>query len=163
MTETAHIMTTRFNQETWSQNKNYRIKKNIKGCIYAAPLRLPPRVDYNSWVFAFEMNNDLNVIMGIGFFQNKDFWESKPIYRDMNYNRYVYKSNFRIDRMEMIDKYEKQIEAIETLLFKGKCHLKRGQGFTKINEKKMKSFNEMVNEDLHDFCKKLLIEKYKKL
>jgi len=44
MTETVHIMTTRFNQETWSQNSNYREKKQIKGCIYAAPLRLPPRV-----------------------------------------------------------------------------------------------------------------------
>ena len=31
------IVTTRFTNETWEENKNYRIEKYHSGCLYCAP------------------------------------------------------------------------------------------------------------------------------
>ena len=53
------------------------------------------------------------------------------IYEDRNYNRYTYKGNKRIDRENIIDK--ENLEKLELRLFKGKNHLKRGQGIQNIS------------------------------
>ena len=55
------------------------------------------------------------------------------IYIDNNYNRYTYRGKERILR-DTIKKYMK-IEELENDLFKGKGHLKRGQGITNVTKK----------------------------
>ena len=35
-----HLLTSRFNSETWNENEMYRNKMNISGCIYGAPLQV---------------------------------------------------------------------------------------------------------------------------
>ena len=48
----------------------------------------------------------------------------------MNYNKYSYKG-IRIDRMKMTEKKE-TMDKIESILFLGSKHQKRGQGIQKI-------------------------------
>ena len=50
----------------------------------------------------------------------------------MNYNRYSYRG-IRIDRKDMTEKKE-TMEKIESILFSGSKHQKRGQGIQKIGE-----------------------------
>ena len=46
------------------------------------------------------------------------------------YNRYTYKSNYRIDRSQLTENEKLTIQRIEYFIFKGYKHLKRGQGIT---------------------------------
>ena len=80
-------------------------------------------------MFVLEMHNDKNKIQGIGLIKNKNVIGSyHKIYSDGNYNRYTYKSKFRIDRHELTADEKKTIRILDILLFKGSRHLKRGQG-----------------------------------
>ena len=42
-----NIVSTRFNDETWNENNNYRIKKNLH-CIYGSPQQMSPKIYSNS-------------------------------------------------------------------------------------------------------------------
>ena len=135
MTE-YRIGTTRFSNKTFKENEEWRRKNNWKGCIYGSciPIAQTPhyrQVDRDERVFIIEMNNDENKIMGIGCIKNNirhDF--TARIYSDTDYNRYIYRSNFRLERKSI----KKDIlDFLEEALFKGKGHLKRGQGITMIN------------------------------
>jgi hypothetical protein len=137
MTE-FRIGTTRFSNKTFKENEEWRIKNKWKGCIYGSciPIAQTPnyrQIDKDEKIFIIEMNNDENKIMGIGCIRNSirhDF--TARIYSDKNYNRYIYRSNFRIKR----NCIKKEIlDFLEEALFKGKGHLKRGQGITMINIK----------------------------
>lgn len=130
------IVATRFNNETWRENEEYRIKHKYNGCIYGSPKEMPDKIEYNSTVCVIEMNNTENKIQGIGIVKNTPVTTKYfKIYNDANYNRYVYISDFRLDR-EILLHYDKDLVYIlETMLFKGKTHLKRGYAFTTITEK----------------------------
>jgi hypothetical protein len=132
------IASTRFNQQTWNENSLYRERKMFEGCIYCAPLQLSPKIPINSLVFVLEMNNTSNKIEGIGLIKN--FYQSKKhiVYDEKNYNRYVYKSNYRISRDELYRFNSTLVNAFEYILFKGKTHLKRGSGITSVPEKLLK-------------------------
>ena len=54
------------------------------------------------------------------------------IYDDRNYNRYTYRSNYRIDRSIITTEEEKIFKIFDVLLFKGSRHMKRGQGITSV-------------------------------
>jgi len=143
------LSTTRFTNSTWESNVKYRIKNNISGCIYGCPLEMSPKILYDSLVFIVEMNNETDNIEGIGLVRNRPYLDKYyNIYKDGNYNRFVYKSNYRIDREKLIRYDEALIQLLEYILFKEKTHLKRGSGFTTITPKLMAS---KKNED----CKKL--------
>jgi hypothetical protein len=96
------------------------------------------------------MNNSLNRIEGIGLMRNNirlDKYTS--VYADGNFNRYVYKGNYHIDR-ELIARHNSQIvDIFDYILFKEKTHLKRGAGFTTIPEK-------LLN---HKLCQNMDIKK----
>jgi len=109
-----------------------------------------------------EMQNDINKIMGIGIIENRtasevyriprnpkysrndvpDLPQPQPqpqeikfkIFKDNNYNRYIYTGNeFYISREELEREPEMQsIVELEALLFKGSRHSKRGSGLSKI-------------------------------
>lgn len=133
------IATSRFNNETWEQNCAYRQKSHHKGCVYGAPLQISSKVPSQQLVFIVEMNNSTNKIEGIGLIRNI-FQSDKyhKVYPNGNYNRYVYKSDYRLDR-DVLERYNSQlVQNLEYILFKEKTHMKRGSGLTLIPEKLLK-------------------------
>jgi hypothetical protein len=127
------LATTRFTNNTWNENKKWREKNNWKGCIYGSPLKIGEKISSESIIFVLEMNNDENKIKGIGLIKKTLFADKYyKIYSDGNYNRYVYKSLYRID-VDELDDYEKSIiDIFNILLFKGLRNVKRYQGITAI-------------------------------
>jgi hypothetical protein len=127
------LATTRFTNNTWNENKKWREKNNWKGCIYGSPLKIGEKISSDSIIFVLEMNNDENKIKGIGLIKKTLFADKYyKIYSDGNYNRYVYKSLYRID-VDELDDYEKSIiDIFNILLFKGLRNVKRYQGITAI-------------------------------
>lgn len=148
------IVTTRFNNMTWEQNENYRNKFNYKGCIYGVQHCMSPKIFLNSYVFVVEMNNSLNQIEGIGLVKNNPNLERKYIiYDDPNYNRFIYKGKYRINRDQLLLFDEILVNILDHICFKEKTHLKRGSGFTKIPDKlyKHKICNEKdIKNDIRD-------------
>jgi hypothetical protein len=57
------------------------------------------------------------------------------VYNAGDYNRYIFKGTYRIDRSEIISINSKLVELLDYILFKEKTHLKRGIGFTTIPDK----------------------------
>jgi hypothetical protein len=135
---TITIASSRFNQQTWSENCSYRERKKITGCIYCTSLQLSPKIQQNSLVFVVEMNNTHNKIEGIGLIHNMIQYNKYFVYDNGNYNRYIYRSNYRIDRVILCHYNPTIVKAFDHILFKEKTHLKRGAGITTIPEKLMK-------------------------
>lgn len=132
------VVTTRFNDETWIENLNYRKKTNVK-CVYCSPFGLAEHILVNSGVFVIEMNNSKNKIEGVGFIKNRPHMDRYySVYKDGYYNRYVYKGNYYLSREILLEKNEKLVVILDNILFKGKTHSKRGSCFTSIPEKVMK-------------------------
>ncbi len=124
------IMVTRFDNKTFLENSRWRENNNYKGCIYNCPTLINSNIPLLSELFIIEMNNSLNEIIAIGKIINKiNFNQKFKIYEENNYNRYTYKGKYRINREDI--KYL-NIEELENILFKGKSHLKRGQGITAV-------------------------------
>jgi len=144
------IVSTRYNEVTWNENIKYRMKYNFEGCIYGAPHMLTNKILVDSLVFVVEMNNSLNRIEGIGLMRNNirlDKYTS--VYSEGNFNRYVYKGNYHIDRELIIRNNSILVDIFDYILFKEKTHLKRGAGFTTIPEKLLQ----------HKICKNIDIKK----
>lgn len=132
------IATTRFNTETWIENKRWRERNEYKGCIYGTPSPMCQKIILESNVFVLEMHNNENRIKGVGMVTNiLNMKKRYNIYSNMNYNRYTYKSEYRIDRDEMSWVEIAYLHMLEKFLFKTKGHLKRGSGITSIPKKMM--------------------------
>jgi hypothetical protein len=111
-----------------------------------------------SKVFVFEMNNEENKIMGVGYLYNKSQHSKKyRIYENMDYNRFSYISKYRIDRYEL-DKDDKAfLKKVEKHLFYGYSHQKRGHGFNCISVKNLKHIKtELKKWIIHIFIKKYI-------
>jgi hypothetical protein len=147
-----NILSTRFSNSTWNENISYRNKTDIR-CIYGSPQEMSPRILYDSVVYIVEMNNSTNKIEGIGMVKNHPCADKYySIYSDGNYNRFIYKSDYYLDR-ETIMRYNiVLVEALDYILFKEKNHLKRGIGFTTITQK-------IINNKNHEKYKLLDIQK----
>ena len=79
------------------------------------------------------MHNDINKIKGIGLIKNAVVINKyHKIYSDGNYNRYTYRSKYRIDRNTLDLEEKKIIRMLDILVFKGSRHLKRGHGITSV-------------------------------
>ncbi len=127
------ICTTRFNSLTWEENKIWRETHYWKGCIYGSPLKVKYNIPSAKVMYVLEMHNNQNKVIGVGIVKNiLSVDKYYRIYSDENYNRYIYKSIYRIDRAELTPKEEKIIQIFDVLLFKGAMHLKRGQGLTSL-------------------------------
>jgi hypothetical protein len=122
------IMTSRWNQKTWEENCNYRMKNQQIGCIYCSPTAISSKIEKDATMFILEMNNDQNRIMGIGLVRNKYVLNKYFVYDNDRYNRYVFVSKTRIDRNEMNETEEKIMKVFDILCFTGNSHLKRGHG-----------------------------------
>lgn len=124
----SFLVTSRFNNATYSENKTY-IKNHKKlACIYCCPLVMTNQIPIDSAVFVLEMNNDKNKIMGIGMVRNHPVLNKYRVYKNNNYNRYVYTGKHYINREAMNPQEELIMKALDILCFKGNTHMKRGQG-----------------------------------
>ena len=105
------------------------------------------------------MNNSTNKIIGIGLIKNKNLLSKYyRIYDNQDYNRYTYRGKYWIDTSNITDIYfQKVINVLEILLFKGATHLKRGQGITELPKRIL------YNKSNFNFvdCMNKLFEKYK--
>ena len=151
-------MTTRFNTQTWQERQQWMDRNEWNGCIISTPIRVK---DYIlPTMIVLEMHNDENQIKAISLVKNEAWFDKTyKIYKDRNYNRYVYKSRYRLELEKICDHLtplEKKIIAIfNQLLFKGACHFKRAQGITAVP-------NWIMNNRIIDFNKyfKALILRY---
>jgi hypothetical protein len=141
------IVTSRFNDDTWLQNNNYKKKINHSGCLYGSPMRISCKIPIDEILFVIEMNNSRNEILGIGIIHNFIETDKKyyKVYDIGNYNRYIYKGKHRLDRSYLQENHPKLIEIFDHILFKEKTHMKRGSGLTMISTKLLK----------HPICNKL--------
>lgn len=130
------IFVTRFNNITIEENKKWLKDNNQIGCIYGSPTKITEKILPNTKIIVIEMNNSKNIIEGIGIIKNNLFLnEDKKrikIYRENNYNRFIYKSNIRIDKNSFTNSEKMNICNLEKLLFKSYNHFKRGQGIQHI-------------------------------
>jgi hypothetical protein len=151
------ICVTRFNESTFRENRLWIVNNNCAlGCIYGTPTKISDTIDPDSQILVLEMNNTNNRIEGIGIIKNNLVRENRKLYKiysDNNYNRFIYKSNYRIDRKNF-NSYENEVTLLlEDYLFKSAYHCKRGQGIQKLPKN-------VVNNDEFDFVK-FIIAMYK--
>lgn len=144
-----NIATMRFNDDTWNQNCEWRITNEWRGCVYGTPTKMKASIPIGGLVVILEMNNDKNKIVGLGLVKNYLALDRKyNIYKWGNYNRYTYKSHYRIDRKDLTLEEEIVLLVLDMLVFKGYKHIKRGQGIICLPEW-------ILNNKKIDFRKKI--------
>jgi hypothetical protein len=158
--QTSYIVTTRFDETTWEYNSQYRSAHDITGCLYSDQMTMSSKVPIGSPVFVVEMNNSQNRIEGIGLIRNRLYFEKTRIYSEINYNRYIYCGKHRLGRDELLSRHVDLVETLDAILFKGKTHMKRGSGYTRITEKIM-ALKRCVHLNLLDEIITLFQEVYK--
>lgn len=141
-----YICVTRFSNETFNENLNFKQNNNIIGALYGSPIKISDKILLDERILILEMNNTKNIIEGIGIIKNRYLQESRKmykIYRDNNYNRFIYRSDFRIDKNNFTNYEKSNIEKLEKSLFYSYKHFKRGQGIQQIPSfiKNNKEFN----------------------
>ncbi len=67
------IATTRFNDDTYKQNINYKVKMKHNGALYGSPVKIKDNIPLHTAIYVIEMNNSTNVIEGIGMIKMKMF------------------------------------------------------------------------------------------
>jgi hypothetical protein len=122
------IVTSRFNNFTWTENQYYRDKHKNINCIYCAPELVTKTIPLDAIMFVIEMNNDTNKTLGIGLVRNRATSGLYNVYEDGNYNRYVYAGKTRINRDDFTQHEEEVFKIVDKILFTGTQHMKRGQG-----------------------------------
>jgi len=122
------LLTSRFNNETLSENEKYRNKNPKFGCVYCSPDPVSTKIPSESIMLVLEMNNDANKITGIGMVRNRAICGKYHVYENGNYNRYVYIGKNRINRSEMTKEEDEIMGVFDILCFTGNRHMKRGQG-----------------------------------
>ena len=158
--QSKFLITTRFSNETWSENIYYRSKTNAS-CIYCSPCPISHLMPYNSILFVLEMNNDINKLMGVGMIRNSPRYNTNRVYNNGSYNRYSYVGRDRIDRTDMEAEENTIFAALEYLCFNGNKHLKRGYGLTGFPIKTLLECSKHINlvEFISKMFKKRLLEK----
>ena len=130
-----HIACTRFNNITYDENMRYR-REHIEPVIYGSTLKIRNIYSQGSLIFVAEMNNQKNQIEGIGLIKNCLIYDKRHnIYDNDDYNRYIYKGNYWLSRKQISQYNPEILEILDTVLFKGKSHLKCRIGITIITPK----------------------------
>jgi hypothetical protein len=128
------LTTTRFNSKTWDERQQWLVQNKWDGAIYGTPIQVKPNI--HGTMVVLEMHNDENKVKAIGLVKAQAWPTDKThqIYADRNYNRYIYKSKYRLvlDQIDLLPMEKKIIAIFNELLFKGACHLKRAQGITAV-------------------------------
>ena len=140
------VACTRFTNETWNENVEWRRRHNHAGCIYGSPTDISETL--SNTVFVLEMNNDTNRVMGVGKLiigtatapvtvtnANINSARKYNVYESRNYNRYKFVGKERVDRATVIDvdpRLSSIFNRLDRLLFKTARHCKRGHGIQAI-------------------------------
>ena len=129
------LVTTRFNKKTWEEREVWLRENQWPGAIYGLPLRV--KEDVKPTMIVLEMHNDDNELKAISLVKKTLITDKTyRIYTEGNFNRYIYKSRYRLvlkDMESSLTPMEKKIITIfNQLLFKGACHFKRQQGITAV-------------------------------
>jgi hypothetical protein len=123
-----------FNNFTYDENNRYRHTKN-ENVIYGSPLKIRDIYPPGIFIFIAEMNNETNKIEGIGLIKNLLVYDRRyKIYENDEYNRYIYRGKYWLNRNQIADIDSNVLEVFENILFKGKTHLKRKIGIVVITE-----------------------------
>tara|TARA_Y100000816_G_C26102666_1_gene584850 strand:+ start:1448 stop:1975 length:528 start_codon:yes stop_codon:yes gene_type:complete len=151
MFNNAILCATRFNDITYNENIKYKNLKKFCGCIYGTPVKISNKIQDNNILFIIEMNISKcgKNILGIGLINNtlnKNI--SCNIYKNKKYNKYIYYSNYRIDRNELSDNELFLIKQLELVLFKGKSHIQRSIGITKIPLKNIQNLTNIYSKKI---------------
>ena len=128
----VYVVTTRFSERTWRQNKEWREKRGKLGCLYGQPRTTMSAVPEGAVMIVVEMNNDvgkLGRVEGLGLCYNRPLDAVLRVYGQRQYDRVVYAGKYRVDR-QYLD--AQLLDKLEQLCFTGQCHLKRGIGFTSM-------------------------------
>ena len=124
-----YLMTTVFNNETLKENQNYLdVSGRVEKCIYCSPIQIMQKINHGARLFVLEMNNDLNKIVGIGLILNNFVMNKYCVYKNGNYNRFVYRGSAKILREQMTEEELSVMSILDGYCFKGNTHLKRGRG-----------------------------------
>jgi|LauGreDrversion2_3_1035106.scaffolds.fasta_scaffold66762_2 hypothetical protein len=149
--QNAYLMTTRFSDISFEENKRFRNDKNIKKlnvqCIYCSPQKIT-RVPPGKIMYVLEMNNTSDTIMGIGKLYNRSKLNEAVVYNEYGkesgyrMNRYNYIGEQRIDRSEMNPEELTILGILEIICFKGKGHQKRSLSITQFPIEKLYKLDE---------------------
>ncbi len=130
-----YLACTRFNNKTYDENIYYR-NKHDEIVMYGSTLKIRDSYPVGSLIFIAEMNNDKNRIEGIGLIKNMLVHDKKHrIYENNEYNRYIYRGKYWLSREQINDFDPEILEIFDTILFRGKSHLKCRIGITVITDK----------------------------
>lgn len=132
------LMTTRYNNLTWTERERWLEINGWTGAIYCTPIRVQP--GKGETLIVLEMHNDENKIKAISILHNRAFeFDNKydklhRVYTDRNVNRYIYKSKYRLvfDKITLTPREKIVIAILDQLLFKGAGHSKRAHGITAV-------------------------------
>ena len=121
----AYLVTTRFNDKTFSQNRQFCRKYNKKS-LYCNPHPLPPNIPIDGVVYVIEMNNSKDKITGIGKIKNRLKYNVYNVYEEEFYNQNHFEGEERVDSDELDEREKEFIQSLEQQCFYGRGHLKRG-------------------------------------
>lgn len=122
------IMTSRFNNQTLRENREFVNKMKQIKCVYCCPDPIGKNIPIDAIMFVIEMNNDTNKVAGIGLVRNHAFMHKYNVYSERIYNRYIYSGKNHISREHMTEEEERIMKVFDILCFTGNKHMKRGQG-----------------------------------
>lgn len=153
-----YIASTRFNNKTYRENHAYR-EKHLEPVIYGTDIKINHKYSPGSLIFVIEMNNDKDQIEGIGLIRNNLVHDTKKIYDNPDYNRYVYRGDYWLDRETILSVDKDIVKICDLILFKGKSHMKRVSGISVLTEK---LFTNWIFElkDLKEKIKSLFLKLY---
>jgi len=138
------FLTTRFTTETLAENIRYRDTHQVT-CIYGLGVAISDKHPHEP-LYVLEMNNTTNTLIGIGIITKK-ICPRVSIYTNPYYNRYIYKGNHYIPAESIPVEMR---EALESTLFKGRGHLKRGKSMTQFPAKRLK-------KEYYDFVQNMIL------
>ena len=147
-----YIACTRFTDETWEENINFR-NKTGEQVAYASSVKIRNIYSKGCLLFVAEMNNKQNKIEGIGLIRNLISCDKHyRIHKNNEYNRFIYKGKYRLSRQQLIDINPEIVEILDNILFKGKSNLKRFLGITILTKKLFTNWNYEL-DDLSKYIK----------
>ena len=130
-----HLASTRFINATYEENLAYREKHN-EVALYGTLIKIQCKYMLGAIMFVIEMNNEKNMIEGIGLIKNNQLYDKQyKIYKNNDYNRCIYRGYYWISREDILRFDYTIIDICDLILFKGKSHLKRQTGITVLTEK----------------------------
>jgi len=136
-----YIAVTRFNATTFAENYSFNVGMNNGSWAYNTPVTLKQKYDNDSTFVLLEMNNTTNKIMGMSIINHLYATHKYRMYGDDNYNRFCYFGKFRIDCAQFDETENAEIIShLENICFKGKRHLKRGQGIHVLSNKNVNTY-----------------------